>query len=786
MPLPLGQSSALNLELQGSVGSFRVGRSAGETPSIEVKYFLTHVGLDFTSGTSAQVLSHLAPVRELFGATELEFDEIMQRDIDDARVSSELIPYLLDAKSRDLVKLFPPIIVVVLPTQADSNHPASLYPKVSSAEVPYPDGYTRAVVRSGAVGQEVFEFVQPIQEGSVLEHDLARLRLNTTRCKLVIVDGQHRAMALLAIYRNLKEEWTDQRRAPFKDYYEEWTPNYIRQFELDKISVPVMFCTFPRLDVDYLGDYDLKKAARSIFLTLNKTARRVSESRNRLLDDSDLVALCLRGVLSSIKQKDLRSAHSLRISNIELDQMHDRIRIDTPIAISGVNHIYYLIEHLLFNEGDKDVNGARPRGGKFYKRMDLGAYNVMTRLDGRNALGAEVADATTRSYFTTESGQILERQFAARRGRWIVSLLERLGPMESHNRASLWLDEYLASQENQRLRPILFEGQGISRVFDAHREILREKHRAREYGPDATRIGELVRRLDATAQLVRSAVDRFRNERAKNFLLAVAEKRPLRIADRDDEFHPKLVAFINEMYDNVFTSVAFQTACVATFFGEMERANARQVAGGEPEIDTEAAFDGFIAALNDFFVPRSWARLKNLIEVFAGVIDGDATDWRIVKSPFTFREVVYPGEMQPDQWPKYRYLVLELWRPSTSALAACVDGERDKCRSQVFAWSKERVRDEYLKANLRREEDLTSEERTGFDEQAHRALTSLLGNLGWAKKDLPGVKALLRVSELRAGDTDSATVPDQDQWTSADAEPQGASASECPEPGAEP
>ena len=104
MPLELTQESALNLTLKGSVGSFKVGTGRPGQNSLEVKYFLTHVGLDFASGANQAVLDHMAPVRELFDFEELDFDEIMQRDIDDARVSSELIPYLLDATSADLTQ----------------------------------------------------------------------------------------------------------------------------------------------------------------------------------------------------------------------------------------------------------------------------------------------------------------------------------------------------------------------------------------------------------------------------------------------------------------------------------------------------------------------------------------------------------------------------------------------------------------------------------------------------------------------------------------------------------
>lgn len=148
MSLSLSVSSALNLTLSGSVGSFSVGTGQEGQRTVEVKYFLTHVGLNFAGGANEEVLKHLAPVREIFPTSELEFDEIMQRDIDDARVSSELVPYLLDHRSRDLVKLFPPIIVVVMPVKEYDNRPADYYPKVEFDSRKM-DDHTLEIIRSG-------------------------------------------------------------------------------------------------------------------------------------------------------------------------------------------------------------------------------------------------------------------------------------------------------------------------------------------------------------------------------------------------------------------------------------------------------------------------------------------------------------------------------------------------------------------------------------------------------------------------------------------------------------
>lgn len=521
--IKIRKATALNLELEGSVGSFSAGKADQSVKGIEVKYFLTHVGLDFEAGTNSLALNHLAPVRELFETNTLEFDEIMQRDINDARVSSELIPYLLDPGTRDLVKIFPPIIVVVLPTEPASNRPADKYPKVTSYQEKVGDQDT-LFMRSGSLGQEIFQFEQPVSDGVVNEHDLNRLRLNTQNCKLVIVDGQHRAMALLAIYRNLKQEWSDQRRAPYKDYYEEWTPNYIKKFELKKLSLPVMFCTFPELDIDYQGDYDLKKAARSVFLTLNKNARPVSESRNRLLNDLDLVSLFLRKVLSKIKEKDARSSHSLRIHNVELDQAQERVKIENPIAITGVNHIYYLVEHLLFNEGDTNVNGARPRSGKFSLRTDLSGYGTYERLgSARNDIGDDEANITKRDSFSVITGATLTKGFIENIGIYIIRFFEKFTPIEFHNKAVLNLETELSNHANPKLKPILFEGQGLSQVFESHRKNLHEKYNKNIFGSEATKIEAMIQKLDQTAKQKQVCIESLRNKRSELYFGGVSD-----------------------------------------------------------------------------------------------------------------------------------------------------------------------------------------------------------------------------------------------------------------------
>ena len=494
-----------------------------------------------------------------------------------------------------------------------------------------------------------------------------------------------------------------------------------------------MFCTFPGLSEGYSGESSLKMAARQIFLTLNKTARQVSDSRNTLLDDNDIIAFLLRRCLSEIKNKDARSPYSLRIFNVELDQFGDRMKISTPIALTGVNHVYYMIEHLMLNDRDSDVSGAKPRNGKFSIRQDLDTYGLMERLDGRNMLGAEAAAATRRKSFTMKAANTLGDSFAKRFGHYIVSTFERFRPFDCHCRAVLALEQHLQTLGDRKLRPILFEGQGIGRVFDAHRESLKLRLKNNAFETDVPKIEELKQNLDATAKRMEASVENFERDRTSRYLDGATNKNSMKV---DGEYHPKVHSFLKTMYDNIFTTVAFQTAIVCTFFGEMERV------GKQNDLEeVNRLYDEYIEILNDFFMPSSASQFKKLVRLFAGELDGEINEWKVAGSRHTFRQIVYRGEMQPDQWPKYKYLILEIWRPENVSLKASIDGERTRCRAQIFKSLHESYLKEYLNTHTKSTDDLEKDDHAIIFSDACSAYTSFLKVLN-KSSEIPSEKSM--------------------------------------------
>lgn len=665
--------SALDLTLEGTVGSFKVGKLDSTTRSLEVRYILTHVSLDPTAIEDQKLLERLSPVREVFDLKQLDFDEIMQRDIDDARVSLELIPYLLDEENRGLIKLYPPIVAVVLPLEPMSRQPAKLYPATSNttSKEGLQPGYEHTVLTSGTLGQEVFQFQQVVSAHKLFKADGAKLKISTQNTALAIVDGQHRAMALLALYRNLKGGWNEAQRQAYKHYYEVWPDSLIRKYDTKGIQLPVMLCTFPDLDTSYQGDFDVIRAARRIFLTLNKNARKVSDSRNKLLDDQDMASECLRETLSLIKDANTRSQTPLRIFNVELDQEGDRQTISNPFAITGVSHLYYICERILF--WSDRVSGLTPKGMRVAARRNT--YTAFHRLKLNDTLSQSERETTRRDNYADKIARAVEGAWRATFGPVIVRLLGEVHPLSVHQKASLEIHAELERAVSEgALRAVLFDGQGTAKVLERFEAQLNEniKDDSTNWGtPEIKAAKKTIEDLNGRREEI---ARQLRSNRAKLYFEGFKGGLKSQLRTDDGLIVKPFEDFAKKIVEDVFSTVAFQTALVYTLVDMAEACD-------QPLSDE--LIDEYIKGINQFFAPTSDAGLRKLIGAMAGsIVEGAQLE--IASNNTTFRDIVYTGEMQPDEWPKYRYLILEIWKTNIKEIKDRIKDELQHLRAEIM------------------------------------------------------------------------------------------------------
>ena len=274
---------------QGLVGEFN-------TPAGKVTYLMAkaRLGSDATD-PERRLTQHLVPFREVIPAEQLDFNQLLQRDLDDHRVAVNLIPYLLEPNWTGPA-FFPPIVSIALPFQGQqpSEFPTFGPPSVVEVDTLY--------WQQQDAGQYVRVRRLASQTGELSPIPLGQVWWNGEFCKIVVVDGQHRAMASLAIDRTVRKTWLESTGARYRYFYESRIKDLLGRHRdpLETIEVPVTILWFP----DKFGPgNEPHKAARKIFIDVNKEARTPSESRLILLSDSELLNILTRATLTQLRNQ---------------------------------------------------------------------------------------------------------------------------------------------------------------------------------------------------------------------------------------------------------------------------------------------------------------------------------------------------------------------------------------------------------------------------------------------------------------------------------------------------
>ena len=706
----LDSPPVLDLHISGPVGKFTVKPGPGKESSVPVWYIQSHIKFSLDGGAEQKLFENLLPVREILTVKNLDFENLMQRNIDDSRVSTSLIPYLLEIQSGEKVKFFPPIITVVIPVDSD-NTILDYYPNTHDVDIQEKE-YKKVIHRSGPIGGESFEFEMLETTKGINEFDNARLRINLSKCRIVIVDGQHRAMALLALYRNLKG-WPE-KTAAFKDYYKEHSKD-ILQNNLREISLPIVVCAFPSLSQNKNPNTTVIKACRAVFLALNKPARPVSTSRNILLDDYDLIAHFLRNVLGKIKDLGPQSSYNLRLWNFEIDADENKIALTSTVALSGVMHLYSILERVLLS--NNTPSGLNYPAQKYSITKSLEG-NCMRRLDGMNLLGEDLAKNTFRKNFNQEALEILVESFEKKYGRYFLYFFQKFWPYDAMAQASLTLETNLNHRHDPQPHAMLFEGQGILGVFHSYLDHLVEMKKDHPGGLPAE-LEAIKNEFLATQKRLQDYQTEFNEIRTKK-LLADIPKNKLCL---------EIQKSINDLYKTVFTTTAFQIALFMTFFSSIEKLNQGEKSGivqGDEQDDE--LFNEYLDSLGRIFKPDSELNTKRLLAVFSGKVSGafGSDLMKVAEDKYILRKIVVPGELKPDEWNKFRYILLEIWETKNLKLKPIIKSDLKLCREDVLKAFRDReLRDFCLEKGV----DLTEVTPAEKNEINHKALKKYISAL---------------------------------------------------------
>ena len=578
----------------GSFGEFTI--DTGEN-TIRAKYLLSKIKPGNDGSWECELAFEMKPWREVFNIEELSFDELLQRDLDDSRVAHDLIPYLL-GESGNKAKFFPPILAVIVPRQDTGSGIKDFYPSQNILE---------SIEEYG----NLFDFEQ-IKWNDQLT-PLASLSYNRQRSAFIIVDGQHRAMAVLALHRQMNENWGDN---AFVSYYDhiEVTPEQVKNIEL-----PVCIIYFPDLHegnpIPLEQGIDLSFICRELFLVVNRSAKRVSEARTLLLDDEDIAARLMRKTLSTLKNRSRTDDELARIYSISYGDSDTEIgqrevisgRLEYSSAITlhkvhsalsfGVDGAFRLDDFEDISDGRKTRNSNRPV--EILLGTPVGDYPTLSRNSGKSLPPDEVDE------IVEKLGDMADKA--------LVNLFDRFRPFTIHNSElrrlrMLLLEPYIRSQvEQKKVYNLIFDGSGVRNVFESHFERLKEEtdQRVREGQVTPAHLQRQIEFCEAVMKALGNHERKFHRDRACKFFNINTD---LYNSSNNNEDQILLSQNARTLFQTLATQ-AFQLGYAMAIFSVIEELK-REQSTTSPFLYpqrlklVEFVTDVYLTALNEYFSPR--------------------------------------------------------------------------------------------------------------------------------------------------------------------------------------
>ena len=316
-----------SIDVYGITGEFSVLKNSDESP-IKVKYFQTVASnrADDASGNAMDLLSELKPMRERVSSEDLkDLRSLLQRDLSDYRVANDLVPYLQGKGS--IVGFFPSILVALMPKGFLKEEDDVVYPEPEDIS----DADNKNIKYEGYWSVENYKMQEKIVS-------LARLSINPSQTDFIVLDGQHRANAFRYIAGAFEDATDDS--SIYSVFYQDCDDPDAVNFDAE---LPVTIVWFE-------GDEGVPSSliSRKLFVDVNTTAKKVSESRNILLNDTELASICVTSFYSKMAENGYdRSKLSLMHSGFDCE---GKFPSEFPkMTIFSPKTLHYMLSYFLLS-----------------------------------------------------------------------------------------------------------------------------------------------------------------------------------------------------------------------------------------------------------------------------------------------------------------------------------------------------------------------------------------------------------------------------------------------------
>lgn len=314
------ETQKFDKEKIGSFGDFET------STSYELNYLMTT--LDISD------IEDLSSASDVLSFDDTKFEELIQRDIDYDRVDKQIVKNYLE-QGKDKAIFFPPMLVT--PMVVKDGKPLERFEEKDIKEdkdelIINWDNQMELLFPIYGEADDNYPYRIQNKEGEkVAIHNYATtLKYKSKSVKLVVIDGQHRFMALKRIWDNEnKRDLIRNIKIPLCIFF---TPNAVKKKD-DNVKKDDSTNT-------------LTKSMRQLFVTINSTAKQVSGHFIVLLSDDALSSYAVRDIANYWKDNN-------RLFFLEWNEREDRraSQINKKYSITTVKILDTVLKDKLFKKG---------------------------------------------------------------------------------------------------------------------------------------------------------------------------------------------------------------------------------------------------------------------------------------------------------------------------------------------------------------------------------------------------------------------------------------------------
>lgn len=313
-------SEAFGVFNQEDIYQFKKTGSFGRFSTIEsfpIEFFLTSL--------KASELKKLTFARDIKPGKKIDFDQLLQRDLDLGRVEKEIKPYITNIESKSRTIFFPPLLVAAIPVCKNEMEEYYNQQIISETNLGGRKGYIRlwdglfkiTLLEDGnyCINPSLTNKEQTIS----VAREPSQIEINLSNgieygIKLIVIDGQHRLKALQEIYED-NAEFLKELSVPLCILFSpNSTSEVAKSLEKDGYVVP-----------------KVPEIFRQLFVDVNKNAEQVGGHFNILLSEGNMGSIACRLFCSRIL--DDRGIESL--AQIEWNQKKKKLSTE-------INRAYYI------------------------------------------------------------------------------------------------------------------------------------------------------------------------------------------------------------------------------------------------------------------------------------------------------------------------------------------------------------------------------------------------------------------------------------------------------------